>query len=101
MPDSRDRLVSVTDAGYSTTGILTIDTSSKPARITKRLDVTDSTGKAVALDAEGIYARPYSSGGGYWLAVEGATGAENKLVRVDKRGVVAQTVPLPRTWRWA
>ncbi|GLY31309.1 esterase-like activity of phytase family protein [Kineosporia sp. NBRC 101731] len=95
VPGQRDELVSVTDAGYSTTGILTIDTSKSPARITDRLGVTDAGGQAVGLDAEGIYARPAKSGGGYWLAVEGATGAGNQLVRVSKKGVVQQSVALP------
>ncbi len=92
VPGKAHQLVSVTDAGYSTTGILTIDDSKTPAEITKRLEVTDAAGKAVPLDAEGIYARPE---GGYWLAVEGATGPENKLVLVDKKGVVQKSVPLP------
>ncbi|MBT0767586.1 esterase-like activity of phytase family protein [Kineosporia sp. J2-2] len=92
VPGKKNQLVSVTDAGYSTTGILTIDTSKSPARITKRLAVTDSSGTEVGLDAEGVYARPQ---GGYWLAVEGASGAENKLVRVSAEGVVAESVALP------
>ncbi|GAB3266650.1 esterase-like activity of phytase family protein [Kineosporia babensis] len=92
VPGKKHELVSVTDAAYSPTGILTIDTSRTPAVIKKRLEVRDADGKAVGLDAEGIYARPQ---GGYWLAVEGATGPENKLVQVDRKGVVQKTVALP------
>lgn len=92
VPGTKKKLVGVTDAAYSDTGILTIDTSSSPAVITRRLEVTDSDGAAVALDAEGIYARPQ---GGYWLAVEGATGEENQLVLVSKKGVVRKSIDLP------
>ncbi|MFD5650084.1 esterase-like activity of phytase family protein [Streptomyces sp. NPDC127039] len=39
-----------------------------------------------------MHARPQ---GGVWLAVEGGTGAGDKLVRLDARGVTRQVVPLP------
>ncbi|MCZ9337696.1 esterase-like activity of phytase family protein, partial [Streptomyces sp. TRM76130] len=54
--------------------------------------VKDADGEATGYDAEGVYARPR---GGFWLAVEGATGAGNKLVRLDRDGVTRQTVALP------
>jgi len=92
VPGTKKKLVGATDAGYATTGILTIDTSSSPAVITKRLEVTDADGDAASLDAEGIYARPQ---GGYWLASEGATGPENKLVLVSRKGVVRKQISLP------
>ncbi|WP_352396488.1 esterase-like activity of phytase family protein [Kineosporia sp. NBRC 101677] len=92
VPGKSDTLVSVTDAAYSPTAILSIDTGRTPAQVKDRLEVKDADGKPVGLDAEGIFARPQ---GGYWLAVEGATGAENKLVLLDRKGVVEKTVALP------
>lgn len=82
----------MTDAAYSLTRIMTIDTAREPAVITRALPVKDATGKPVGYDAEGIYARPQ---GGFWLAVEGATGAGNQLVRLDRDGTTRQIVPLP------
>ncbi|MEV1328227.1 esterase-like activity of phytase family protein [Micromonospora costi] len=92
VPGKRDQLVSVTDAAYSQTRILTIDAKKSPAVITGTLAVTDAAGTPVGYDAEGIFARPQ---GGYWLAVEGAKGSENELVRLDSAGVTRQVVPLP------
>ncbi|PYC65791.1 alkaline phosphatase [Micromonospora arborensis] len=91
-PGKRDQLYSVTDAAYSQTRILTIDAKRTPAVITGALPVKDATGVPVGYDAEGIFARPQ---GGFWLAVEGAKGADNKLVRLDSAGVTRQTVALP------
>ncbi|MEK8108471.1 esterase-like activity of phytase family protein [Micromonospora sp. M12] len=91
-PGKRDQLYSVTDAAYSQTRILTIDAKRTPAVITAALPVRDAAGAPVGYDAEGIFARPQ---GGFWLAVEGAKGAENKLVRLDAAGLTRQTVALP------
>ncbi|WP_433213270.1 esterase-like activity of phytase family protein [Dactylosporangium sp. CS-047395] len=91
-PGKPSKLYSVTDAAYTPTRILTIDAGRKPAEITTELTVTDAAGAPVGYDAEGIYARPQ---GGFWLGVEGATGAENKLVRLDEKGKTVETVPLP------
>ncbi|MFE0630732.1 esterase-like activity of phytase family protein [Streptomyces sp. NPDC058864] len=92
VPGRPHELYTVTDAAYSVTRIMTIDTSRKPAVITRALTVKDADGKPVGYDAEGIHARPQ---GGFWLAVEGATGDGNKLVRLDRDGVTRQVVPLP------
>ncbi|MEU8179931.1 esterase-like activity of phytase family protein [Micromonospora sp. NPDC049044] len=92
VPGKRDQLYSVTDAAYSQTRILTIDAKRTPAVITGALPARDAAGTPVGYDAEGIFARPQ---GGFWLAVEGAKGAENKLVRLDAAGVTRQTVALP------
>ncbi|MFI6783943.1 esterase-like activity of phytase family protein [Micromonospora sp. NPDC050276] len=92
VPGKRDQLYSVTDAAYSQTRILTIDAKRTPAVITGALPVRDAAGAPVGYDAEGIFARPQ---GGFWLAVEGAKGAENKLVRLDAAGVTRQSVALP------
>ncbi|WP_109031107.1 esterase-like activity of phytase family protein [Streptomyces rubrogriseus] len=91
-PGKPHQLYTVTDAAYSTTRILTVDTARRPAVITRELTVKDADGRPVGYDAEGIHARPR---GGFWLAVEGGTGAGNKLVRLDARGVTRQVVPLP------
>ncbi|MET9881243.1 esterase-like activity of phytase family protein [Actinacidiphila glaucinigra] len=92
VPGRPHELYTVTDAAYSVTKIMTIDTSRQPAVITRSLTVKDADGKPVGYDAEGIHARPQ---GGFWLAVEGATGDGNKLVRLDRDGVTRQVVPLP------
>ncbi|MEU7926570.1 esterase-like activity of phytase family protein [Micromonospora sp. NPDC049107] len=92
VPGKRDQLYSVTDAAYSQTRILTIDAKRTPAVITGALPVRDAAGTPVGYDAEGIFARPQ---GGFWLAVEGAKGTENRLVRLDAAGVTRQSVALP------
>ncbi|MDX3239105.1 esterase-like activity of phytase family protein [Streptomyces sp. ME03-5709C] len=92
VPGRPHELYTVTDAAYSVTRIMTVDTSRKPAIITRALTVKDADGKPVGYDAEGVHARPQ---GGFWLAVEGATGDGNKLVRLDGDGVTRQVVPLP------
>ncbi len=92
VPGRAHQLYTVTDAAYSTTRVLTVDTSRSPAVVTRELTVKDAGGRPAGYDAEGIHARPQ---GGFWLAVEGGTGAGNQLVRLDARGVTRQTVPLP------
>ncbi|GAB4054283.1 esterase-like activity of phytase family protein [Catellatospora paridis] len=85
------KLWGVSDSVYAPTRLFAIDTAATPAVITKDVTVTKD-GEGVALDAEGLATRP---GGGFWLAVEGAKGPENKLVRIDAAGAVQQEVPLP------
>ncbi|MET7419400.1 esterase-like activity of phytase family protein [Dactylosporangium sp. NPDC005555] len=92
VPGKPSKLYTVTDAAYTPTRILTLDTRDTPARITAELTVTDAAGAPVGYDAEGISARPQ---GGFWLGVEGATGEGNKLVRLDAAGRTVETVPLP------
>ncbi|WP_255510871.1 esterase-like activity of phytase family protein [Micromonospora sp. WP24] len=92
VPGKPNELVSVTDSAYSQTRILDIDVKRSPAVITGALSVKDAAGKPVGYDAEGVFARPQ---GGYWLAVEGASGPENALVRLDAAGVTRQVVALP------
>ncbi|WP_405985372.1 esterase-like activity of phytase family protein [Streptomyces sp. NBC_00872] len=92
VPGKSHQLYSVTDAAYSDTRILTIDTARQPAVITRSLTVKGTDGRPTGYDAEGVYARPQ---GGFWLAVEGTTGAGNKLVRLDGSGRTQQVVPLP------
>jgi hypothetical protein len=100
-PRKRDRLWTVTDAAKSPTSILSVSTAGRrgadgPAVIDREIVVTED-GEPVGLDAEGIWARPSVRGkaGGFWLGVEGATGAENALVRVSSSGRVQERVSLP------
>ncbi|MEY9487403.1 hypothetical protein RKD26_003197 [Streptomyces calvus] len=92
VPGRPDELYTVTDAAYATTRVLTVDTRRTPAVIKRALTVRDAAGRPAGYDAEGIFARPQ---GGFWLAVEGRTGAGNNLVRLDRSGVTRQVVPLP------
>lgn len=92
VPGSPGRLYTVTDGSYVPTRILTIDTGKTPAVITKELVVRDAAGVPIGYDAEGVHARP---GGGFWLAAEGATPADNALVRLRADGTTALVVPLP------
>lgn len=92
-PDVTDdhRLWTVTDAAFAETRLLSLDVSTTPAVVDREVAVTEG-GAPVGLDAEGVAAR---ADGGFWLGVEGATGAANRLVRVDAAGAVQETVPLP------
>ncbi|MEO3820807.1 esterase-like activity of phytase family protein [Plantactinospora sp. B24E8] len=92
VPGKPHLLHSVTDAAYSPTRILTVDPRREPARIIGELTVKAADGTPVGYDAEGIFTRPQ---GGFWLAVEGATGAGNQLVRLDAAGMTRQVVALP------
>ncbi|WP_157683437.1 esterase-like activity of phytase family protein [Microlunatus soli] len=89
--DHPTRLYSTTDAAYTPTRILGIDTARTPATIDTQLTITKD-GKPYGLDAEGIYQRP---DGSFWIAAEGATGPENKLVEVAADGAVQQEIGLP------
>nr|MDT0656704.1 esterase-like activity of phytase family protein [Micromonospora sp. DSM 115978] len=92
VPGERDLLYSVTDAAYTPTRIVTIDAGAAPAVVSRSITVKAADGTPVGYDAEGIFARPQ---GGFWLAVEGTTGAGNKLVRLGPGGVTQQVVTLP------
>lgn len=91
-PTSSGRLWTASDAAYATGRIYGVDTRRSPAVIDRVIEVTDSTGAAPAIDIEGLHARV---DGGFWLALEGAVGADNKLVRTDADGRIQQTADLP------
>ncbi|NRN65094.1 Alkaline phosphatase [Kibdelosporangium sp. 4NS15] len=92
IPGNFRDVVSVTDAAYSPTRVLTIDTASVPARVRKELTLTKN-GQPVGYDGEGIAAR---QGGGYWIAVEGdGKQSPNLLVEVSSTGAVQREIPLP------
>lgn len=92
-----DTLYGVSDSILAEAGIHTIDVSSVPAVITRRVLVTDTAGAVRNdLDLEGIAAAPE---GGFWLASEGRVTAgssrPNLIVKVDTNGVVEFEVALP------
>lgn len=92
VPGQSGSLYAVTDGSYTPTRILTIDVRRRPAVISEELVVTDERGAPIGYDAEGIFARP---GGGFWLASEGATGGENRLIRLDVSGRTERSIGLP------
>ncbi|MEI7057855.1 esterase-like activity of phytase family protein [Nocardioides sp. CCNWLW239] len=93
VPGEPGKLYAASDAAYATGRIYTVDVRRSPAVIRDVLEVTDSSGEVAAnLDVEGLAAR---RGGGFWIANEGATGTGNTLLRLDRGGRIAETVPLP------
>ncbi|WP_061929363.1 esterase-like activity of phytase family protein [Aureimonas sp. AU22] len=74
--------------------IYTIDASSKPARITDSMIVTETGQTAEKLDIEGI---ALDGAGGFWLASEGNPEKEvpHQLLHVDGKGAVIEKVAFP------
>ncbi len=92
-PGNPGALWSASDSAYKDARLYKVDVAGSPAVIDRVIEVRNPDGTlATGLDIEGLHAR---SGGGFWLASEGATGAQDTLVRVDPRGVVQQQVALP------
>lgn len=92
-PEVATRLYTATDAAFSPSRILAIDTSATPAVIDGEITVTES-GNPIGLDIEGLAVRP---SGGFWLGVEGngrTDGTVNEIVRVDDAGVVQERIAL-------
>ncbi|TQL69934.1 hypothetical protein FB381_3857 [Nocardioides albertanoniae] len=93
VPGERDELYAASDAAYATGRIYTLSVKRSPAVIRDVLEVTDASGSvAEGLDIEGLAAR---RDGGFWVANEGATGAENSLLRLSRKGQITETVALP------
>ncbi|SBS72636.1 esterase-like activity of phytase family protein [uncultured Microbacterium sp.] len=90
-PTDASTLWSAADTVIKSGTLFQIDVSKTPARVTRSVPITDG-GSAVALDVEGVFARPQ---GGFWLASEGATGDKNVLVRADDAGAVQERIALP------
>lgn len=86
-PEDASKLFAVNDNAYEPR-IYTLATGT-PATVESSIPVT---GASVELDLEGIAAREE---GGFWAAHEGASGAENLLVRIDAEGAVREEVALP------
>jgi len=95
-----DTLYGVSDSVLAEAGIHTIDVSTTPAVITRRVLVNGAAGVAGAmrndLDLEGIAVAPE---GGFWLASEGrvtvGSSRPNSILKVDADGVVQSEVALP------
>ncbi|WP_395245368.1 esterase-like activity of phytase family protein [Agromyces sp. MMS24-K17] len=90
-PDDADRIWAASDVAVSPSTVYAVDVASTPARITEAIRVTDA-GAPVTLDIEGV---AVAREGGFWLALEGATGPANQLVRTDVDGAIVEKVSLP------
>ncbi|WP_280417211.1 esterase-like activity of phytase family protein [Nocardia carnea] len=90
-PADANRLFTATDNAYGPARILGVDITDSPAVIDRELAITEN-GAPVALDIEGLSARP---DGGFVLAVEGEEGSGNELVTVAADGSIEQRVALP------
>lgn len=90
-PADPGRVFTATDVAYGPSRILGVDVAQTPALIDTEVPVTEN-GQPVALDVEGLAARP---DGGFVLAVEGEDGPGNALVWVDAGGTIERRVPLP------
>lgn len=91
-PADADRLYAAWDSYYSPSAILSVDIAQSPATIVRTLPIVDGAGDPVSYDVEGIWAQP---DGGFWLGVEGTSGAGNLLVEVDASGTAVREVGLP------
>ncbi|MGN0063646.1 MAG: esterase-like activity of phytase family protein [Nocardioides sp.] len=91
-PGNAGALWAASDAAYRTARLYKLDVSSHPAVIDRVVEVRRADGSTPALDVEGLHARP---DGGFWAAVEGATGTANALVRLRADGTIAEEVQLP------
>ncbi|WP_235918935.1 esterase-like activity of phytase family protein [Aureimonas psammosilenae] len=96
-PSNPMRLHAVSDSVYKAMPtIYTIDASAKPARIVDAMPVTMDGKPAAKMDIEGI---ANDDAGGFWLASEGDAKKEvpHRLVHVDAKGAVMETVDFPKT----
>ncbi len=91
-PGDAGHLYTASDAAYATGRIYKIDITDTPAVIDEVTEVRRTDGTKPAIDIEGLHAR---QGGGFWAAVEGKTGAGNKVLRVAGDGTILRTVHLP------
>ena len=85
-------LYAASDAALDTAYVYTIDASKEPALITERRAVKRDGAVAEGLDIEGLSQRDH---GGFWLASEGKSGAENRLVRTDADLNIQEEIALP------
>lgn len=92
--DQKDatKLFAASDSALSHGQVYTVDASQTPARITEARTVMDQGKPAEGLDIEGLATR---KDGGFWLASEGKTGAENALIRTDDKLNIEERVSLP------
>jgi hypothetical protein len=96
VPGQPGRLQAVSDSFYTPTTIFNIDTTVKPAVLTRALTVgAPCTTAAGCFDPEGL---AYAPNGDLWLASEGNADdtRPNRLIQVDPAtGAVLRTVGLP------
>ncbi len=89
----RHHLYAVHDHNRPNPEILVLRLTSGEASIVRRLPLLDQAGY---LDLEGISRR---EGSGFWAVSEGRGRQENRLLRIDADGVVAEQVRLPHSVR--
>ncbi|MCM0619983.1 esterase-like activity of phytase family protein [Nocardioides bruguierae] len=87
-----DGLWTASDSAFSPARIYHLDTTDVPAVLDDVIEVRVGGGQPIDLDIEGLAAR---AEGGFWIASEGATGPQNRLVRINRHGLVQQRVHLP------
>ncbi|MBO0904446.1 esterase-like activity of phytase family protein [Jiella sonneratiae] len=95
-PDDASTLYAVSDSFYKNQPrIFSIDVSSRPAKITGAMDVTENGAPMQKLDLEGITA---DGAGGFWLASEGNPEKEipHRILHVDGKGAVQEVVDMPK-----
>lgn len=85
-------LYAASDAALDVAYVYTIDASKEPALITERRALKRDGAVAESLDIEGLSQR---NDGGFWLASEGKSGAENRLVRTDADLNIQEEIALP------
>lgn len=88
--DNAKLLYGAHDSYYKEPKLYTIDASTKPARITSTMPLTNCN--TCDYDIEGLAQR---ADGGFWLASEGNNSRKNLLIRATAAGVVQQEIPLP------
>lgn len=94
------RFYAVTDSAYAVTRVLEIDTTRRPAVITRAFPLTKA-GQPVGFDGEGIVQR---EDGGFWIASEGdpekkPNPVRDLLIRVSANGAVQEEIELPEVLR--
>ena len=88
-PNRPNTLFTLTDKALKPNKVLTVDTSSSPARIVSEIVLKKKTGSP-NYDLEGI---SVAAEGGFWLVSEGKT---NALIQVDQEGLVIDEIGLPK-----
>ena len=94
IPGQQHSLLAVWDAAFTTSNILRIDVSEKPARITGSFTIKPGSIGTGSYDPEGITIAP---DGTIWVASEGnaSDSVPNRLLQVDFAGNVLAEIGLP------
>ncbi|UOE42990.1 esterase-like activity of phytase family protein [Agromyces larvae] len=91
-PTDATHVWAASDVAVAPSTVYSIDVSRTPAVVDRAIRISDEQGASVALDIEGL---AVDGDGGFWLALEGATGAANQLVHTDGLGLIDRRVDLP------